>query len=170
MYSKLGPLIALLCQWGFANSHLILLFKNPVYQRHHSSKFATFLVGPELQGPQQESAAIVSGQTAQLTCHVEANPPAQVTWYRYTGIHVVAEATIRQNPNASGLFTPTVLSERLLESFSMAETTESEFLVTFKGKGAWHIVLSVPVLNTMIAICGFSLSVQRIICRTMAID
>ncbi len=76
-------------------------------------------------------AALSFGQTTQLTCHVEANPPAHVTWYKYNGIRIVNEQSIALNPNASSLFTPTVLSERLLESFYQADITDREFKVSY---------------------------------------
>ena len=90
------------------------------------------LDGPQLQGPEEEVESVSSGQTAQLTCQVEANPPAKVTWYQYRGIKVVNRATVAANPNVSGLFTTTVVTHRLLRSFLTADLNSQDFKVSFR--------------------------------------
>ncbi|VDD75983.1 unnamed protein product [Mesocestoides corti] len=93
----------------------------------HTSVLLSVSYGPKLQGPPHEVEAVPMGQSVQLTCHVEANPPALVTWYHYRSIHVVNRHTLAANPNISGLFTPTVISHRLIQSFVDAELSGSDF-------------------------------------------
>uniref|UniRef100_A0A0R3SL35 Ig-like domain-containing protein n=1 Tax=Hymenolepis diminuta TaxID=6216 RepID=A0A0R3SL35_HYMDI len=80
-----------------------------------------------LQGPEEEVESIAMGGTAHLTCQVEANPPAMVTWYHYQGIRVVNRATMEAHPNAAGLYTPTVITHRLLRSFLQADLDSRDF-------------------------------------------
>lgn len=68
-------------------------------------------------------------ETAHLTCQVEANPPAILTWYHYRGIKVVNRATQSAYQNATGLYTPTVVTHRLLRSFLQADLDSRDFKV-----------------------------------------
>ncbi|VDM24685.1 unnamed protein product [Hydatigera taeniaeformis] len=92
--------------------------------------FSTFTDGPKLQGPEEEVEAVSTGQSAQLTCQVEANPPAKVTWYHHRGIRVVNKDELGYHPNASGLFTATVITHRLLRSFLTADLDTRDFRVS----------------------------------------
>ena len=88
-----------------------------------------FSDGPRLEGPEEEVESVLRGQTAQLICQVEANPPAKVTWYHYRGLRVVNKATLAANRNESGLFTPSVITHRLLKSFLTADLNSQDFKV-----------------------------------------
>nr|CDS24330.1 irregular chiasm C roughest protein [Echinococcus granulosus] len=93
----------------------------------HTSLLLSVSYGPKLQGPEEEVEAVTTGQSAQLTCQVEANPPAKVTWYHYRGIKVVNKAALGSHPNASGLFTATVITHRLLRSFLTTDLDSRDF-------------------------------------------
>ncbi|KAL5105783.1 hypothetical protein TcWFU_004740 [Taenia crassiceps] len=93
----------------------------------HTSLLLSVSYGPKLQGPEEEVEAVTTGQSAQLTCQVEANPPAKVTWYHYRGIRVVNKAALDSHPNASGLFTATVITRRLLRSFLTTDLDSRDF-------------------------------------------
>ncbi|KAM7534545.1 hypothetical protein Aperf_G00000106853 [Anoplocephala perfoliata] len=75
----------------------------------HTSLLLSVNYGPKLQGPEEEVEAVTMRETAHLTCQVEANPPAMVTWYHYRGIKVVNKATQNAHQNATGLYTPSKL-------------------------------------------------------------
>uniref|UniRef100_A0A0R3TP03 Ig-like domain-containing protein n=1 Tax=Rodentolepis nana TaxID=102285 RepID=A0A0R3TP03_RODNA len=93
----------------------------------HTSILLTVNYGPKLQGPEEEVETVAMGGTAQLTCQVEANPPAMVTWHHYRGFRIVNRATVDAYPNATGLYTPTVITHRLLRSFLHADLVPRDF-------------------------------------------
>ncbi|KAM3185332.1 hypothetical protein ACTXT7_006582 [Hymenolepis weldensis] len=135
--------------------------------------------GPKLQGPEEEVESIAMGETAHLTCQVEANPPAIVTWYHYQGIRVVNRATMDAHPNAAGLYTPTKQqSEERYSALNVkARSVDSFGIYICVGLAAQREVRKItvlaesgpPTIETPQRVIGRIGHSGRIICKVIAL-